>query len=56
MVAISAAVGLGVTEDLMLPVAALLTIAFAVWQRRHRAESERPLSRARTDGPRLRLS
>jgi hypothetical protein len=33
LVAISAAVDFGVTEDLMLPVAALLALAMAAWQR-----------------------
>jgi hypothetical protein len=38
LVAISAAVSFGVTEDLMLPVAALLALAVAVWQRLRRKE------------------
>jgi hypothetical protein len=39
LVAISAATRFGVTEDLMLPVAALLVLVAAVWQRRHTGDS-----------------
>jgi hypothetical protein len=56
IVAISAALSFGVTEDLMLPVAALITVAFAVWQRRHPQESNHFVSPARADAPGLRLS